>query len=95
MSKIRKVIEEVEQDVERVLLRFKSHVRHDGKDYHAGDTGAVQTDAAAALVKSGAAVAAEPDTPKGDETGNAAAAAPAEPAEASGAAAPASTAAAK
>jgi hypothetical protein len=61
VAKIRKVIEEIEHDVERVIVKFLGHVQHDGTDYHAGDSAAIPTDAAAALVKAGAGAAVEPD----------------------------------
>lgn len=94
-SKIKKVVEEVVEEIEGVVVRFLGHVRHNGKDYHPGDTAEIAADSAATLTKLGVAqpVVAEAPAPangvesntpaKGDEAGQAAAADPAEPAEAS------------
>lgn len=71
LSDIEHEVEAMAQDVERVAVKFLGHVRHDGKDYRAGETAQIQTDAAAKLIAASAAepVAGEPKgapAPDGD-----------------------------
>lgn len=69
-NKIKKVTEEVVEEVEGVVVRFLGHVRHNGKDYHAGDTAEIAPEHASALIDAHAAeaaVAVEPaPAPEGD-----------------------------
>lgn len=63
-NKIRKVIEEVVDEVEGVFVRFRGHVRHDGHDYHAGDTAEIAPEHAAKLVMSDAVEVFPPPAPE-------------------------------
>lgn len=89
IADIERAVEEVEHDIERVVVKFLGHVRHDGKDYHAGDTAEIASEHAAALVKAGAAAPVEPAAPAADSAAeqdpapdaNAAAATPDAPAK--------------
>lgn len=65
-KKIKQVIEQIVDDVEGVVVRFLGHVRHDGQDYHPGDTAEIAPEHAAKLADLGVAepvTAIEPAAP--------------------------------
>lgn len=101
-GKIKKAIQDLEReadaavaDVERVLVKFIGHVRHNGKDYQPGESASIEAASAKTLaqlsvVQPVVAAVPAPDVDtgsnnppaSGNDAGQAAAAAPAEPASA-------------
>lgn len=75
-----KKIRQTLDGVEGVVVKFLGHVRHDGQDYHAGDTAELAPEHAAKLVDLHAAEAVAAVEPAADAGAEAATPDPAAPA---------------